>query len=103
MTLYKRWINQTAILAKYPQFSKWKYFQIDVLDRTRFNEWPTRSTDLNPLDFFLWGYLKSLFYAQRPNNLEDLCQRIIDEVETIYERTIDNPTVYLYFLYLYIS
>lgn len=38
--------------------------------------WPARSPDLNPLDFFLWGYLKSLVYAIPVNSLEQLQQRI---------------------------
>ncbi|GFU61672.1 uncharacterized protein TNCV_4522101 [Trichonephila clavipes] len=28
--------------------------------------WPTRSCDLTPLDCFLWGYVKSLVYADKP-------------------------------------
>ncbi|GFT77725.1 uncharacterized protein TNCV_4245821 [Trichonephila clavipes] len=26
--------------------------------------WPRRSCDLTPLDYFLWGYVKSLVYAE---------------------------------------
>ena len=39
-------------------------------------EWPPRSPDLNPLDFFYWGYLKSKVYINRPENLEELRQSI---------------------------
>ncbi|CAB4013011.1 Hypothetical predicted protein [Paramuricea clavata] len=35
-------------------------------------EWPPRSPDLTPCDFFLWGYLKSRVYQTPPQNLEDL-------------------------------
>jgi len=28
--------------------------------------WPPRSTDLSPLDFFLWGYIKDRAYVNRP-------------------------------------
>ena len=28
--------------------------------------WPARSPDLAPFGFFLWGYLKSLVYVDRP-------------------------------------
>ncbi|GFW32380.1 uncharacterized protein TNCV_675391 [Trichonephila clavipes] len=28
--------------------------------------WPPRSCDLTPLDYFLWGYLNSLVYADKP-------------------------------------
>ncbi len=34
--------------------------------------WPSRSPDLFPMDFFLWGYIKSLFYTSTINNLHDL-------------------------------
>ncbi|GFU43671.1 putative DD41D transposase [Trichonephila clavipes] len=30
--------------------------------------WPQRSCDLTPLDYFLWGYVKSLVYADTPAN-----------------------------------
>ena len=39
--------------------------------------WPARSPDLNPLDFFLWGHLKSIVYATPVENVEDLSNRII--------------------------
>ncbi|GFV23618.1 putative transposable element, partial [Trichonephila clavipes] len=35
--------------------------------------WPQRSCDLTPLDiFFLWGYVKSLVYADKPQTLDHL-------------------------------
>lgn len=46
-------------------------------------EWPARSPDLTPLDFFLWGYLKSKVYRTPPNNLLDLRTRIEDCCEEI--------------------
>jgi hypothetical protein len=36
--------------------------------------WPLHSCDLNLLDFFLWGHLKSVVYATAVNNVEDLQQ-----------------------------
>ena len=39
-------------------------------------EWPPRSPDLTPLDFFLWGYLKSVVYAKHPKSLDELKQQI---------------------------
>lgn len=38
--------------------------------------WPARSPDLTPLDFYLWGYLKQVVYTEKPNNLEDLKNKI---------------------------
>ncbi|GFW10724.1 putative LOC100569746 [Trichonephila clavipes] len=34
--------------------------------------WPPRSWDLTPLDYFLWRYVKSLVYADRPQTLDHL-------------------------------
>ena len=39
-------------------------------------EWPPRSPDLTPCDFFLWGYLKERVYRERPANIQDLRDRI---------------------------
>ena len=39
-------------------------------------EWPPRSPDLTPCDFFLWGYLKSKVFVSPPDSLDDLRQRI---------------------------
>ena len=45
--------------------------------------WPPRSPDLTPPDFFLWGYLKSRVYVQKPSNLCELKARITQEVAAI--------------------
>lgn len=42
-------------------------------------EWPPRSPDLTPMDFFVWGYVKNKVYVTPPRNLQDLRQRISDE------------------------
>ena len=39
-------------------------------------EWPARSPDLTPCDFFLWGYLKNIVYKERSATLEELRDRI---------------------------
>ena len=41
-------------------------------------EWPPRSPDLTPLDFYLWGHLKSMVYSVKIRNLQHLVQRIED-------------------------
>ena len=45
--------------------------------------WPARSPDLAPCDFFLWGYLKSIVYADRPQtllHLKDNIRRAITDI-----------------------
>jgi len=40
-------------------------------------QWPPRSPDLTPLDYFLWGHLKTVVYANPPTCLIDLKNKII--------------------------
>lgn len=47
--------------------------------------WPARSPDLNPLDFFLWGHLKSLVYSTPVDNIEELRARILNGIATIQQ------------------
>ncbi|GFV67130.1 uncharacterized protein TNCV_3668851 [Trichonephila clavipes] len=45
--------------------------------------WPSRSCDLTPLDYFLWGYVKSLVYPDKPqtlDHLEDNIRRVIADI-----------------------
>ncbi|GFX34664.1 otoferlin [Trichonephila clavipes] len=58
--------------------------------------WPPRSCDLTPLDYFLWGYVKSLVYADKPqtlDHLEDNIHRVIvDTRPQMLEKVIENWT-----------
>ncbi|GFX27530.1 putative DD41D transposase [Trichonephila clavipes] len=58
--------------------------------------WPPRSCDLTPLDFFLWGYVKSLVYADKPqtlDQLEDNIRRVIADIgPQMLEKVIENWT-----------
>lgn len=53
--------------------------------------WPARSPDLTPLDFFLWGYLKSKVYLQRPfRDLDHLENTIRECAMAIPQRFLIN-------------
>ncbi|GFV76065.1 putative DD41D transposase [Trichonephila clavipes] len=58
--------------------------------------WPPRSCDLTPLDYFLWGYVKSLVYADKPqtlDHLEDNIRRVIADIRPqMLEKVIGNWT-----------
>jgi hypothetical protein len=57
------------------------------------HHWPARSPDLNPLDFFLWGYLKSIiFYRRLINSEADLIVRIQEVFVSVTEEMITNAT-----------
>ncbi len=57
-------------------------------------EWPPRSPDLTPLDFFFWGYLKSKVYETPVQNLQELQNRIVHYAQLIDEdmirRAVEN-------------
>jgi hypothetical protein len=63
-----------------------------VVSNTYHNRWigrggptasPLRWPDLNPLDFYLWGHLKTFVYAAPVDNEEALRHRIVDAWQTI--------------------
>ncbi|EFN81496.1 hypothetical protein EAI_12202, partial [Harpegnathos saltator] len=45
--------------------------------------WPARSPDLNVLDFFIWGYIKSLIEHQRHSTENEVRKAIIAAFNTI--------------------
>ncbi|GFU23237.1 putative transposable element [Trichonephila clavipes] len=55
-----------------------------------------RSCDLTPLDYFLWGYVKSLVYADKPqtlDHLEDNIRRVSADIRPqMLEKVIENWT-----------
>ncbi|GFW61280.1 uncharacterized protein TNCV_3377951 [Trichonephila clavipes] len=64
--------------------------------------WPPRSCDLTPLDYFLWGYVKSLVYADKPQTLDHLedkyspcyCRYTVTNVGKVIENwTTSEPAV----------
>jgi hypothetical protein len=46
--------------------------------------WPPCLPDLNPLDIYLWGHLKTLMYAAHIDNEEALHHHIVDTCRTIH-------------------
>lgn len=59
---------RTVLNRKFP--NKW------IGKHSDFQEWPPRSPDMAPLDFFLWGFLKNKVYLTLPDNREDLINKI---------------------------
>jgi hypothetical protein len=45
--------------------------------------WPPYSPNLNPTDYFLWGYLKEKVYANNPQTLAVLKENIRREIRNI--------------------
>jgi hypothetical protein len=49
-----------------------------------------RSPDLNPCDFFLWGYLKAKLYNPLPKTLDDLEANIEREIKNILKNILEK-------------
>ncbi|GBL92350.1 hypothetical protein AVEN_35877-1 [Araneus ventricosus] len=56
--------------------------------------WPPRSPDLNPCDFWLWGYLKDVVYAAPIANLAELKNRITQHILNITTETLRSVVEY---------
>jgi len=52
--------------------------------------WSPCSPDLSACDFFLWGYLKSKVYVQKPRTVVDLKVSIREEIETVPQEMLVN-------------
>ena len=88
--------NKTALRAT--QVAKPSVFCVKspgrVISRSGDYHWPPRSCDLTRLDFFLWGYVKYKVYADAPQSVQELKEKIravIDEIEPqMYENIMEN-------------
>ena len=65
------------------EFLNATYYEDRWIGRDGPHLWPARSPDLNPLDFFLWGHLKSLVYTTGVENVEDLKNQIMQGCDII--------------------
>ncbi len=54
-----------------------------IISRRTELQWPARSPDLTAPDFFVWGYLKSVVYGDKPRTLNDLKKNICSEIRKI--------------------
>ena len=52
--------------------------------------WPPRSPDLNPLDFFWWGFVKNFVYATPCENINELKDRIREAFRAVNNQMIYN-------------
>ena len=46
-------------------------------------QWPARSPDLTPCDFFLWGEIKRLVYVEEAQTREDLKRKIVSAFDEL--------------------
>lgn len=69
-------------------------FPEQIISRNSDVNWPPRSCDLTPCDFFLWGFVKSRAYANKPETIPELkseIQRVIGEIQPhLCEKVMEN-------------
>jgi hypothetical protein len=47
------------------------------------HNWPARSPDLSPLDYYVWGWMKELVYSVKVVTRDELLSRILDAADRI--------------------
>ena len=77
-----------------PYYSQGEFWKNIDVRKTDFG-WPSYSPDLNPADFFLWGFLKERVYLDPvPKTIEQLKNNIRRESKKfkidMVKRAIDN-------------
>ena len=53
-------------------------------------DWPPRSYDLTPLDFFLWGYVKDKACSDAPQSIQEFKEKIRDIIDEIELQMCEN-------------
>ena len=61
-----------------------------VISRNGDYNWPLRSCYLTPLDFFLWGYVKDKVYADAPQSIQELKEKIRAVIDEIVPQMCEN-------------
>lgn len=66
-------------------------FQSKVISRDFHHEWPPRSPDLTPCDFYLWGAVKELVYENGTfDSLDNMKNSIIQAFHTIRQERMED-------------
>ncbi|GFT79541.1 DUF4817 domain-containing protein [Trichonephila clavipes] len=96
--------NEIAVVPDFHKrilFSDEAHFWLNgYVNKQNYRIWseanPQVSSDLIPLDYFLWSYVKSLIYADKPqtlDHLEDNIRRVIADIRPqMVEKVIENWT-----------
>lgn len=89
-TLQQQWVQQNGATSHTARVSmEWlsEHLEGRLISRRSAVGWPAHSPDLTPLDFYLWGELKSQVYESMPETLEDLKRKIKTAIRGIRVET----------------
>ncbi|QQP51831.1 Transposable element Tc3 transposase, partial [Caligus rogercresseyi] len=93
MNLVNMWFHQdgaTCHTARETMNMLKDEFGEQLISRNGPVSWPPRSCDLTPLDYFLWGYVKSLVYVDKPNTIEALQDNITRVIRRIQPEMLEQ-------------
>jgi len=65
-------------------------FEKRIISRNADVNWPPRSCDLTPLNYFLWGTIKNECYANQPETIQELKHEIKVAIDEIRVHTVEN-------------
>ena len=57
-------------------------------------DWPSRSPDINPLDYFFWNYIKEKVYRHPPQTISQLRDKIAFEFCHVPEVTVERAAIF---------
>ena len=83
----KSWFQQDGATAHTAnQTLDWLHqkFGDRLISRRTNNVWASHSPDLNPPDFFLWGYIKDRVYLNKPRNIPELKAEVCRIIKSIH-------------------
>ena len=83
---HQLWFQQDGAPAHYAGIVRtWlqEHFPGHVMGRRGDIDWPPRSCDLTPPDFFLWGYIKEKVYSEKQLSLNQLRASIQEHFQNI--------------------
>jgi len=80
--------SKVAILTKEVREQLSRVFGNNVLAPGCGVQWPAKSPDLNPMDYFFWGYLKKKVFANPPASLEIMEKQIQDACDEIRQTNV---------------
>ncbi|GBM75461.1 hypothetical protein AVEN_98280-1 [Araneus ventricosus] len=74
-----------------------------ITSRHFLTTWTPRSPDLNPCDYWLWGYLKVVLYGGPIANLAELKNRITQHIHNITTETLQSVVEHAVFGFQFIA
>jgi hypothetical protein len=85
-----KWVLQQDSAPSHRAESTQSYIKENVPSHIPAKRWPPCSPDLNPLDYSIWGILKSKVYATHYTTIEEFKTAIVSEFNNLSQAHINN-------------